>query len=965
MASDSIVIKGAREHNLRDVDVEIPRDKLVVITGLSGSGKSSLAFDTIYAEGQRRYVESLSSYARMFLGQMDKPDLDSIDGLSPAVSIDQKTTSRNPRSTVGTVTEIYDYLRLLYARVGTPHCPECGRPIERQTTDQVADKVLARAVGRRALVLAPVVLGRKGEYTKLFEDLRREGFSRVRVDGEVRELDGEEIRLPKTFKHSIEVVVDRIVVRENSLGRIAEAVETATRLAEGRVGFLLLADRKDPEGIPEELLQYSLALACPEHGHSIDDLQPRDFSFNAPYGACPDCDGLGTRRIVDAAALIEDPSLGVADGVFGSLFGNSNYYPQILAAVCEHLGVSDGTPWQDLPQTAQNAILDGLGSTKIRVDYHTRDGRETYWFTKFSGVRNILFDRYQETSSETMRKHYEKYIREVPCNTCHGARLKPEYLAVTVGERNIHEVCELSCKEALDFFESLELTERQQLIGNAIIKEIVARLRFMVNVGLDYLTLSRAAATLSGGEAQRIRLATQIGAGLMGVLYILDEPSIGLHQRDNDRLIETLRRLRDLGNTVIVVEHDEDTILSADYVLDMGPGAGEHGGMVVAQGTPAQIMASNDSLTGSYLRGERMIKLPPKRRNPRRGSVKINGARANNLKNVNARIELGTFTVVTGVSGSGKSSLVTDTLAPALTNAVHRSQRMVGPYRSIEGLVDDEGKKIIDKVIDIDQSPIGRTPRSNPATYIGLWDDLRKLFASVPESRARGYSAGRFSFNVSGGRCEACKGDGQIKIEMNFLPDVYVPCEVCQGKRYNRETLEIRYHDKTISDVLDMTVTEALAFFANIPRIKKKLQTLFDVGLGYIHLGQPATTLSGGEAQRVKLAKELHRQQTGKTFYILDEPTTGLHFEDVRQLVEVLQKLVDAGNTVLVIEHNLDVIKTADRVLDLGPEGGDGGGTVVAYGTPEKVAQNEQSYTGKYLTRVLERDRARMDTVGA
>ncbi|MBR3223837.1 MAG: excinuclease ABC subunit UvrA [Atopobiaceae bacterium] len=961
MASESIVIKGAREHNLRDVNVSIPRDELVVITGLSGSGKSSLAFDTIYAEGQRRYVESLSSYARMFLGQMDKPDLDSIDGLSPAVSIDQKTTSRNPRSTVGTVTEIYDYLRLLYARVGTPHCPECGRPIERQTTDQVADKVLAHAQGRRALVLAPVVLGRKGEYTKLFEDLRREGFSRVRVDGEVRELDGSQIRLPKTYKHSIEVVVDRIVVRETSLGRIAEATETATRMAEGRVGFLLLADRKDPEGIPEELLQYSLALACPEHGHSIDDLQPRDFSFNAPYGACPDCDGLGTRRSVDAAALIEDPSKSIADGVFGSLFGNSNYYPQILAAVCNHLKVDVRTPWADLPKRAKDAILDGLGSTKIRVDYHTRDGRETYWFTKFAGVRNILFDKYQETSSETMRKHYEKYIREVPCSTCHGARLKPEYLAVTVGDKNIQEVCDLSCKDALEFFEALELTDRQQLIGTAIVKEIVARLRFMVNVGLDYLTLSRAAATLSGGEAQRIRLATQIGAGLMGVLYILDEPSIGLHQRDNDRLIETLRRLRDLGNTVIVVEHDEDTILAADNVIDMGPGAGERGGEVVAQGTPAQIMENPDSLTGSYLRGDRMIALPPKRRNPRRGSIKINGAKANNLKNVNARIELGTFTVVTGVSGSGKSSLVTDTLAPALTNAVHRSQRVVGPYRKIEGLVDDDGNKNIDKVIDIDQSPIGRTPRSNPATYIGLWDDLRKLFASVPESRARGYSAGRFSFNVSGGRCEACRGDGQIKIEMNFLPDVYVPCEVCAGKRYNRETLEIHYHDKTISDVLDMTVTEALAFFANIPRIKNKLQTLYDVGLGYIHLGQPATTLSGGEAQRVKLAKELHRQQTGKTFYILDEPTTGLHFEDVRQLVDVLQKLVDAGNTVLVIEHNLDVIKTADRVLDLGPEGGDGGGTIVAYGTPEKVAQNPSSYTGTYLARVLERDRQRME----
>ena len=952
MAQESIVIRGAREHNLQNVDVDIPRDKLVVITGLSGSGKSSLAFDTIYAEGQRRYVESLSSYARQFLGQMDKPDLDSIDGLSPAVSIDQKTTSRNPRSTVGTVTEIYDYLRLLFARVGTPHCPECGRVIERQTTDQVADKVLAHAQGRRALVLAPVVFGRKGEYAKLFEDLKREGFSRVRVDGEVRELD-EEIKLEKNIKHTIEVVVDRIVVRENSLGRIAEGVEQATKLAQGKVWFWLLPDRDDPERVPGELLQYSLALACPEHGHSMDDLQPRDFSFNAPYGACPDCDGLGFRKIVDAEALIEDPSLSVAGGVFGSLFGNSNYWPQILTAACKHIGVSDQTPWNELPKKAQEILLGGLGDTKIRVDYRTRDGRDTHWFTTFPGVRKVLFDKYQETTSETMRTHLEKFIREVPCDTCHGARLKPEILAVTVGEKSINEVCDLSCKEALAFFEALELNDRQRFIAGPVVKEVVARLRFLVNVGLDYLTLSRAAATLSGGEAQRIRLATQIGAGLMGVLYILDEPSIGLHQRDNDRLIDTLKRLRDQGNTVIVVEHDEDTIRAADYVIDMGPGAGELGGHVVAAGTPDQIAACPDSVTGAYLTGKKQIALPPKRRNPRRGAIKITGATANNLKGVNAKVELGTLTVVTGVSGSGKSSLVTDTLAPALTNAVHRSKRAVGPYKKLEGI------ELIDKVIDIDQSPIGRTPRSNPATYIGLWDDLRALFASTPESRMRGYGPGRFSFNVPGGRCEACKGDGQIKIEMNFLPDVYVPCEACHGKRYNRETLEVTYHGKTISDVLDMTVTEALTFFTNIPKIKNKLQTLHDVGLGYIHLGQPATTLSGGEAQRVKLAKELHRQQTGKTFYILDEPTTGLHFEDVRQLVEVLERLVDAGNTVLVIEHNLDVIKMADRILDMGPEGGDGGGTVVVYGTPEKVAECAESYTGRFLAPILERDRAR------
>ena len=952
MAQESIVIRGAREHNLQNVDVDIPRDKLVVITGLSGSGKSSLAFDTIYAEGQRRYVESLSSYARQFLGQMDKPDLDSIDGLSPAVSIDQKTTSRNPRSTVGTVTEIYDYLRLLFARVGTPHCPECGRVIERQTTDQVADKVLAHAQGRRALVLAPVVFGRKGEYAKLFEDLKREGFSRVRVDGEVRELD-EQIKLEKNIKHTIEVVVDRIVVRENSLGRIAEGVEQATKLAQGKVWFWLLPDRDDPEHMPGELLQYSLALACPEHGHSMDDLQPRDFSFNAPYGACPDCDGLGFRKIVDAEALIEDPSLSVAGGVFGSLFGNSNYWPQILTAACKHIGVSDQTPWKELPKKAQEILLGGLGETKIRVDYRTRDGRDTHWFTTFPGVRKVLFDKYQETTSETMRTHLEKFIREVPCDTCHGARLKPEILAVTVGQKSINEVCDLSCKEALAFFEALELSDRQRFIAGPVVKEVVARLRFLVNVGLDYLTLSRAAATLSGGEAQRIRLATQIGAGLMGVLYILDEPSIGLHQRDNDRLIDTLKRLRDQGNTVIVVEHDEDTIRAADYVIDMGPGAGELGGHVVAAGTPDQIAACPDSITGAYLTGKKQIALPAKRRNPRRGAIKITGATANNLKSVNAKVELGTLTVVTGVSGSGKSSLVTDTLAPALTNAVHRSKRAVGPYKKLEGI------DLIDKVIDIDQSPIGRTPRSNPATYIGLWDDLRALFASTPESRMRGYGPGRFSFNVPGGRCEACKGDGQIKIEMNFLPDVYVPCEVCHGKRYNRETLELTYHGKTISDVLDMTVTEALTFFTNIPKIKNKLQTLHDVGLGYIHLGQPATTLSGGEAQRVKLAKELHRQQTGKTFYILDEPTTGLHFEDVRQLVEVLERLVDAGNTVLVIEHNLDVIKMADRILDMGPEGGDGGGTVVVYGTPEKVAECAESYTGRFLAPILERDRAR------
>ncbi|HJG38050.1 excinuclease ABC subunit UvrA [Enorma phocaeensis] len=954
MADSSIVIRGAREHNLKNVDVEIPRDELVVVTGLSGSGKSSLAFDTIYAEGQRRYVESLSSYARQFLGQMDKPDLDSIDGLSPAVSIDQKTTSKNPRSTVGTVTEIYDYLRLLFARIGTPHCPECGRVIERQTTDQVADKILEAGQGRRAFVLAPVVTDRKGEFAKLLDDLRSEGFSRVRIDGEVRSLD-DPIELDKKFRHTIEVVVDRIVIRENSVGRIAEAVEQATNLAHGRVGVYLLPGRDAPEGTQGELLTYSLALACPEHGHSIDDLQPRDFSFNAPYGACPECDGLGFKKVVDAEALIEDPSLSIEEGVFGSFFGKSNYYPQIFRALCAHLKVDPATPWRDLPARVRKVFLDGLGDKKMRVDYHTQDGRDTHWFTKYSGVRNILYERYIETTNENTKAKLERYIREEPCRACHGARLRPEMLAVTVGGKSIYEVCCLSCRESLAFFEGLELTERQQFIGGRIVKEILERLRFLVDVGLDYLTLDRASATLSGGEAQRIRLATQIGAGLMGVLYILDEPSIGLHQRDNERLIATLERLRDLGNTVIVVEHDEDTIRAADFVVDMGPGAGENGGEVVCAGSPEDIMACPGSLTGAYLTGKRMIRLPEERRNPGRGCLKITGARANNLRNVTAKIEFGTFTVVTGVSGSGKSSLVTDTLAPALTNAIHRSARPVGPYKKLEGL------EQIDKVIDIDQSPIGRTPRSNPATYIGLWDDLRALFASVPESKARGYSPGRFSFNVPGGRCEACKGDGQIKIEMHFLPDIYVPCEVCGGKRYNRETLEVTYRGKTISDVLDMSVTEALAFFGNIPQIKRKLQTLYDVGLGYVRLGQPATTLSGGEAQRVKLAKELHRRQTGKTFYILDEPTTGLHFEDVRQLIDVLQRLVDAGNTVLVIEHNLDVIKVADRIIDLGPEGGSGGGTIVVSGTPEKVSACPESYTGRFLAPILERDRARQE----
>ena len=952
MAQDAIIIRGAREHNLKDINVTIPRDKLVVITGLSGSGKSSLAFDTIYAEGQRRYVESLSSYARQFLGQMDKPDLDSIDGLSPAVSIDQKTTSKNPRSTVGTVTEIYDYLRLLFARTGIPHCPECGRVIERQTTDQIVDKVMALGEGKRLMVVAPIIRGRKGEFAKLFADLRREGFSRVRVDREVRQLD-EEIKLDKKFKHDIEVVVDRIIIKPSVTSRLAEAIETATRLADGNLVIVDMgakgeaSGRDGMEGVENEY-RYSLALACPEHGHSMDDLEPRDFSFNAPYGACPDCDGLGFRKEVDADLIIPDRTMTIAEGCFKSLPGsNSNYFPQIFRAVADHIGCSVDTPWQDLKPKHRQAFLEGTGDDRIRVDYHTRDGRDTHWYIKFEGVLAITNDRYRDSTSDAAREKMESFFSIIPCNTCNGARLKPEILGVTVGGKNIYEVTQLSARQGLEFFENLELDEREAFIAGRIVKEIRERLRFLVDVGLDYLTLDRATATLSGGEAQRIRLATQIGAGLMGVLYILDEPSIGLHQRDNNRLINTLEHLRDLGNTVIVVEHDEETIRSADHVIDIGPGAGENGGEVVAFGTPDVIMAAERSITGDYLAGRRKIAVPQERRHPDRGSIKLFGASENNLKKVNIEIELGTLTLVTGVSGSGKSSLITTTLAPALQNVIHHSHHKVGAYDRIEGI------KLIDKVINIDQSPIGRTPRSNPATYIGLWDDIRSLFASVPESKARGYAPGRFSFNVSGGRCEACKGDGQVKIEMHFLPDIYVPCEVCNGARYNRETLQVTYRGKNVAEVLDMSVSEALSFFENIPSIKRKLQTLYDVGLGYIKLGQPATTLSGGEAQRVKLASELQRVQTGKTFYILDEPTTGLHFEDVRQLLEVLQRLVDKGNTVLVIEHNLDVIKCADRIIDLGPDGGDRGGKVVVSGTPEDVAACKKSYTGQYLAKML------------
>ena len=965
--ANEIVIKGAREHNLKDVDLTIPRDELVVITGLSGSGKSSLAFDTMYAEGQRRYVESLSSYARMFLGQMSKPDVDSIDGLSPAVSIDQKTTSKNPRSTVGTTTEIYDYLRLLFARVGVPHCPECGREIKKQTTDQVTDDILrlgddAQGESTKAILMAPVVAGRKGEFTKLFADLQKEGFSRVRIDGEIVKLSGELVTLNKKIKHFIDVVVDRVTLKESAQSRIAEAVELACKLVQGRVLVQVLGPDGKPlgeaggtssgatGGLGEGEHLFSLALACPEHGHSMDELQPRDFSFNAPYGACPDCLGIGSRDEVDPSLVVPDPSLTLNEGVIAP-FKSGNYYPQVLRAVAQHVGTDADTPWEDMPKKAQKALLHGLGNEKVRVDYRTVDGRDTYWYIEWEGVLAAVKRRYTEAQSDAQREKLSAYFATVPCETCGGKRLKPEVLAVTVNDKSIHDVTEMSAAESLAFFEGLHFTGQAAVIALPIVKEIRERLRFLVDVGLDYLTLERATATLSGGEAQRIRLATQIGAGLMGVLYILDEPSIGLHQRDNERLIATLERLRDLGNTVVVVEHDEDTIRAADFVVDMGPGAGEHGGHVIAAGTPTEVMATEGSVTADYLSGRRRIAVPEARRKPGRGTLKMTGAKENNLQNVTLEVPIGTLTVVTGVSGSGKSSLITDTLAPALANRLNHAHRRTGPYRKITGL------EKLDKVINIDQSPIGRTPRSNPATYIGLWDDIRALFASTAEAKARGYAPGRFSFNVSGGRCEACKGDGQIKIEMHFLPDVYVPCEVCNGERYNRETLQVTYRGKNISEVLDMTVEDALHFFENIPGIKRKLQTLFDVGLGYIRLGQPATTLSGGEAQRVKLASELQKRQSGKTFYILDEPTTGLHFEDVRQLLEVLQRLVDAGNTVLVIEHNLDVIKCADHIVDLGPEGGDRGGTIVAQGTPEEVAEVEGSYTGHFVKRMLEADR--------
>ena len=940
MSTDKIVIKGAREHNLKNVDVTIPRDKLIVMTGLSGSGKSSLAFDTIYADGQRRYMESLSSYARQFLGQMEKPDVDEIQGLSPAISIDQKTTSRNPRSTVGTVTEIYDYLRLMYARIGIPHCPVCGRVISQQTVDQMVDEVLRLPEGTRFQVLAPVVRGRKGTQQKEFEAARRSGFARVRVDGNMYELD-EEIALEKNKKHTVEVVVDRLVVNDEVRSRLADSIETAIGLTGGLVGIDVIGG--------DEML-FSQSYACPEHGISIDELAPRMFSFNNPFGACPECTGLGTQLKVDPELVIPNKSVSLLDGaICASGWNNvrgdgiSRMYFEALSKKY-HFSLRD--PVEKLSKEVMDVILYGTKGEKLELQYDQPRGKGVL-YQAFEGIIPNLERRYKETQSDGVREELESCMSECPCPTCGGKRLRRESLAVTVGDLSISDYCEKSVVDALDFVDKLTLTEQQMRIGERILKEIKNRLGFLRSVGLEYLTLSRASATLSGGESQRIRLATQIGSSLMGVLYILDEPSIGLHQRDNDKLLATLKRLRDLGNTLIVVEHDEDTMRAADYLIDIGPGAGAHGGQVVACGTPAEVMANPNSLTGQYLSGKKKIEVPKERRKGNGNFLTMRGAQENNLKNLDVSIPLGTFTCVTGVSGSGKSSLVNEIIYKKLGADLNRMKVHPGRCKAIEG------EEFLDKVICIDQSPIGRTPRSNPATYTNLFNDIRDLFASTPDAKARGYAAGRFSFNVRGGRCEACSGDGQLKIEMHFLPDIYVPCEVCKGKRYNRETLEVHYKGKSIADVLEMTVEEALEFFRDLPKLEAKLRTLSEVGLGYIRLGQSSTTLSGGEAQRVKLATELSKRSTGRTIYILDEPTTGLHTDDVKKLLEVLQRLVDAGNTVLVIEHNLDVIKCADYLLDLGPEGGSGGGTLVTCGTPEEVAACEQSYTGQYLRKML------------
>ncbi|GAB2861752.1 excinuclease ABC subunit UvrA [Nocardioides pacificus] len=945
--ADQILIRGAREHNLKDVSLELPRDSLIVFTGLSGSGKSSLAFDTIFAEGQRRYVESLSAYARQFLGQMDKPDVDFIEGLSPAVSIDQKSTSKNPRSTVGTITEVYDYLRLLYARAGRPHCPTCGAPIERQTPQQIVDRILALEEGRRFQVLAPVIRGRKGEYVELFKQLQTQGFSRARVNGETHQLD-DPPKLDKQKKHTIEVVVDRLAVKESSKRRLTDSVETALGLASGLVVFDFVdLDAKDP--VRE--MKFSEKMSCPnDHAIETDDLEPRSFSFNSPFGACTACHGIGTRMEVDPELVVPDPSATLGSGAIQPWSGAhvADYFLRILGALGDELGFDLNTPWEGLTPKAQKAILDGH-ATKVHVRHRNRYGRERSYYTEFEGVRSYIERRHSEAESDTSRDRFEGFMREVPCPACEGSRLRPVSMAVTLGGKNIAEVCRMPINETSVFLLDLELSERERQIGERVLKEIQERLNFLLDVGLDYLSLDRPSGSLSGGEAQRIRLATQIGAGLVGVLYVLDEPSIGLHQRDNQRLIETLVRLKDLGNTLIVVEHDEDTIRAADYVVDIGPGAGEHGGQVVHAGTVKGLYEHPDSLTGQYLSGRREIAVPEIRRPKTKGrELTVHGARENNLRDVDVSFPLGMFVAVTGVSGSGKSTLVNDILYTSLAKQIYNARTIPGRHRKITGT------EHIDKVIHVDQSPIGRTPRSNPATYTGVFDHVRKLFASTPEAKMRGYLQGRFSFNVKGGRCEACHGDGTIKIEMNFLPDVYVPCEVCHGARYNRETLEVHYKGKTIAEVLDMPIEEAVDFFGAVPAIARHLKTLVEVGLGYVRLGQPATTLSGGEAQRVKLAAELQKRSTGRTVYVLDEPTTGLHFEDIRKLLLVLGRLVDQGNTVLVIEHNLDVIKTADWLVDMGPEGGSRGGLVVAEGTPEQVAAHPDSHTGRYLAPLLE-----------
>ena len=947
--NDSLIIRGAREHNLKGVDLDLPRDTMIVFTGLSGSGKSSLAFDTIFAEGQRRYVESLSSYARQFLGQMDKPDVDFIEGLSPAVSIDQKSTSRNPRSTVGTVTEVYDYLRLLYARAGVQHCPVCDAVISPQTPQQIVDQVRTMDEGTRFQVLAPVVRGRKGEYSELLNELRGRGFSRVRVDGRVHRL-GEVPELNKKLRHDIDVIVDRLVVREGIRQRLTDSIETALGLADG----LVLIDLVDlDEDDPARVRRFSEKRACPnEHPLTLEEIEPRTFSFNAPYGACPQCTGIGSRLEVDPELVVPDEELTLAEGAIAPWAGHQKYFTRQLRALGEELSFDVNTPWRALPRRAREAILRGK-DYEVKVRYRNRWGRERIYSTGFEGVLDYIMRKHDETESERSKERYEGYMREVPCPACRGTRLKPEVLAVRVGERSIAELCDLPVGEARAALKALDLTGQARRIAGGVLTEIDARLGFLVDVGLDYLSLSRGAATLSGGEAQRIRLATQIGSGLVGVLYVLDEPSIGLHQRDNARLIETLERLRDLGNTLIVVEHDEETIRAADWVVDIGPGAGEKGGEIVYCGDVSGLLDAPASVTGDYLAGRRAIELPAARRKPVRGrAVTVVGARENNLKDVTATFPLGVLTAVTGVSGSGKSSLVNAVLYQVLANRLNGARGVPGRHKTVRGLDN------LDKVVHVDQSPIGRTPRSNPATYTGVWDHIRKIFAAVPESRVRGYGPGRFSFNVKGGRCEACRGDGTLKIEMNFLPDVYVPCEDCDGARYNRETLEIRYKDKTVADVLNMTIRQAADFFAATPVIARHLNTLVEVGLGYVRLGQAATTLSGGEAQRVKLATELQRRSTGRTIYVLDEPTTGLHFEDIRKLLGVLQGLVDKGNSVVVIEHNLDVIANADWVIDMGPEGGREGGTIVSTGTPEKIAAVEDSYTGRFLAPMLERARS-------